>query len=276
MTPKTLVGALQGKLVPKEIQLVNRSYDIIGDIAILDIHSSLIKKEKKIGEALLSMLNHIRVVCKKVGNHKGVFRLQQLKVIAGEKRKDTEYKENNVRLQLNVEKCYFSPRLSTERKRITSLVKKNENILVMFSGVGPYPCVIAKNSSANSILGIEKNKIAFEYSQKNKEINKLDNVEFKKGDVKTVVPKIKKKFDRILMPLPKDAGEFLKVALTKSKKGTIIHFYDFQHETEFDEAKAKVTVACKKAKKQCKILRLVKCGQYSPGKYRVCVDFKIV
>jgi tRNA G37 N-methylase Trm5 len=78
------------------------------------------------------------------------------------------------------------------------------------------------------------------------------------------------------MPLPKTADEFLDDALQVSKKGTIIHFYDFLPETEFDEAVKKIEKACKKRKLKCKILEIVKCGQHAPHIYRVCVDFKIV
>ena len=85
-----------------------------------------------------------------------------------------------------------------------------------------------------------------------------------------------KKFDRILMPLPKSADTFLKCALKVAKKGTIIHFYDFLREEEFQLAHKKIEIACKKAKLKHKILRTVKCGHYSPGTFRVCVDFKIL
>jgi hypothetical protein len=37
--------------------------------------------------------------------------------------------------------------LSTERKRISELVKPGEKVLVMFSGAAPYVCVIAKKTN---------------------------------------------------------------------------------------------------------------------------------
>ncbi len=85
-----------------------------------------------------------------------------------------------------------------------------------------------------------------------------------------------KKYDRIMMPLPKTADDFLDDALRVSKKGTIIHFYDFLAESQFDEAKKKISDACKKRKLKHKILEIVKCGQHAPHIYRVCVDFKIL
>jgi tRNA (guanine37-N1)-methyltransferase len=87
------------------------------------------------------------------------------------------------------------------------------------------------------------------------------------------VPKLKRKFDRILMPLPKGGEKFLGLALKNVKSKGIIHFYTFEHEDEIYKAEEKAGDACKKAGKRCKILKTVKCGQYSPRFYRVCADF---
>ena len=88
--------------------------------------------------------------------------------------------------------------------------------------------------------------------------------------------KINKKFDRILMPLPKSAEDFLDVAISKAKSGTIIHFYDFLHEDEFKIAHEKIDKACKKNKIKYNILKTSKCGQHAPRIYRICVDFEIL
>jgi tRNA (guanine37-N1)-methyltransferase len=82
-------------------------------------------------------------------------------------------------------------------------------------------------------------------------------------------------FDRILMPLPKSAEDFLPVALSAAEKGTIIHFYDFLHESEFKKAEEKVKKACKEAGLKYKKQGFARCGQHSPRTYRVCLDFEI-
>jgi len=94
------------------------SYDMVGDILIVEVPDEFKKNEKKIAEKLLKEHKQIKTVVKKKGIHSGRFRLQKYVVIAGEKRKETEYKENSVRIRLNIEKTYFSSRLSTERLRI--------------------------------------------------------------------------------------------------------------------------------------------------------------
>jgi len=272
----TLKQALSKKLTKKELEKLISSYDIIGSIAIIEIPQGLAKKEKLIAETLLKLHPNIKTVLKKAGAHAGRYRRQKLKVLAGKRTKTAEYKENNARLRLDVEKVYFSPRLSTERKRVFQLVKPKDSVLVMFSGCAPYPVVIAKNTKAKEVYGIELNPIAHKFGVENVKLNKLKNVILVRGDVKKAVPKLKKKFDRILMPLPKDAGDFLGSAFKASKKGTVIHFYDFANLDEFNEKKEKIRNLCKKHNKKCRILKIVKCGSYSPRVFRICIDFKIL
>lgn len=276
LTMTTLREALIKKLTKKELKALITSYDVMGSIAIIEIPDELRKKEKLIAETLLSMHNNVKTVLKKAGIHKGKYRRQKLKVLAGKRTKVAEYKEHNALLRLDVENVYFSPRLSTERKRIFEQVKKGEEVLVMFSGCAPYPVVIAKNTKAKEVYGIELNPLGHKFAVENVKLNKLKNVVVVKGDVRKVIPKLRKKFDRIIMPLPKDAESFLDSAFKASKKGTVIHLYCFTSEDLFGKLKSKIKAICKDFRKKCRIMRIVKCGHYSPRVYRVCVDFKIL
>ena len=169
-----LKEALKGKLTEKQLSLVPSSFDVVGDIMIFaDFPKGLVKKEKLIGNEILKLFKNIKVVCKKTKKYSGRYRLPKLKIIAGEKRKETVYRENNIQLKLNVEKVYFSARLSEERKRIFLQVKNEESVLVMFSGCGIYPITIAKNSKAKEIYGIEMNPIAHKYALENLKLNKI-------------------------------------------------------------------------------------------------------
>jgi tRNA (guanine37-N1)-methyltransferase len=272
----TLKQALWKKLSKKERDHFTTAFDIVGDIIIIEIKKELKKKVKLIGKTLLSMHSNVNVVCMKQGGHIGKFRTQKLKVIAGEKRKETTYIEHGVRLDLDVENCYFSPRLSTERKRIYSQIKKGEKVMVMFSGVGPYPIVISKNTLAKEAYGIEANPIAHKYAEINVKKNKVGNVILFKGDVRKVIPEIKMKFDRIVMPLPKGAEKYLDVALKIAKKGTIMHIYCFEHADKIEEGVKSIEKEFKKAKRRFKLIRTVRCGQQGPRIYRICVDVKVI
>jgi tRNA (guanine37-N1)-methyltransferase len=272
---KSVKEILKKKLRAKELALVPSSFDLVGDILIFADFPDALKKQKLVAESFLDFYKNIKVICKKTKKYSGTFRTPRLKILAGEKRKETIHRENNCAFRLNVETCYFSPRLGHERKRIAQLVKSGEKILVMFSGVAPYPLTIARNSKAKLVCAIEKNPKAHKYAEDNIRLNKVSNVRLFRGDVKSVLPKMKLAFDRVIMPLPKGAETFLEIALPKVKRNGTLHFYDFQGEDDFSEAAQKIFAACKKAKKKCKILGIVKCGQYSPRVFRVCVDVKV-
>ena len=273
---KTLRGILEKKLTKNELDMLKTSFDVVGTIAILEVEKEMEKKEKVLAESLLKINPRIKTVLKKEGGHGGEFRVQRMRFLAGDDTRETIHRENGIQLKINVETVYFSSRLSTERKRIAELVKPNEKVLVMFSGAGPYVCVIAKKTNAKDVVGVEINPEGHRYAVENLLLNKINNARLYLGDVKEIIPKLNEKFDRILMPLPKSAEDFLDTALSASKKGTIVHFYDFLEEKDIPQkAVEKIESACKRNKMKCKILHYVKCGQNAPRNYRVCVDFEV-
>jgi tRNA (guanine37-N1)-methyltransferase len=264
-----LKEAISGKLSKAELDKIKTAFDVVGDIAILEIDEP--KYEKILADAVLAMQKNIKVVVRKEGIHEGEFRVQKYKVIAGEKRTVTVHKENNCSFKLDIQEAYFSPRLATERKRIAELIKKQESVLVMFSGVGPYPIIIAKNTPALEVYGIEKNPKGHEYALINNKLNKT-NVNFICADVRDA--KLKIKFDRIAMPLPRGGEDFLDVAIDYIKDGGVIHFYDFLHENDLADARNKVAKACKRNKVRFRTLNFRRCGQSGPRFFRVVLDFR--
>jgi tRNA G37 N-methylase Trm5 len=184
--------ALRGKLSANERKLLKTAYDIVGAIAILDIQDELKKKEKLIANTLLLTNNNIKTVVKKVGIRGGQLRLQKYEVLAGENTKETVHRESGMNIKLNIEQVYFSVRLATERLRICKQVKQDEHVLIMFSGCAPYCCVLAKNSKAKMVYGIELNKHGHLYGRDNVIQNKLQNVFLMQGDVKKIMPEITK------------------------------------------------------------------------------------
>lgn len=263
-----LKDVLKGKLNSNELKLVPSSFDIVGDIAIFnEIPDELRKKEKLIAEALLKLHKNLKVVCRKTGAYSGKWRTPKMKILAGEKRKETIHVESGVRLKVDPETCYFSGRSVTERLRISRLVKPNESVLVMFSGIGPFCFVIAKHSKAREVYGIEWNPRAHAYALENVKLNKANNVTVLQGDVRKVMPKLNKKFDRIIMPLPTDADSYLDIAVKYLKLHGIIHLYAFVEEKNFKGI-------VKEYKESFKSVKLIKGQAYGPKIYRVCLDLK--
>jgi tRNA (guanine37-N1)-methyltransferase len=274
--PATIDELLKGKLTAKEMKLIPRSLEVVGKIMVIEVPDELKKKEKLIAQAYLKQNHNIETVVKKDQIHSGEFRLRKVKILAGKRTKETIHFENGVKIKLDLEKTYFSARSANERLRIARLIKPKEEVLVMFSGAGPFPLVIAKNSHAKLVYGIEINPLAHQYALTNVSLNHLDSrVAIFNGDVRDLLPKVRKKFDRIAMPLPKTGDQFLGLALKKIKDNGTIHLYDFLSEDEFAVAAKNIREICKKNKKRCRILRKVKCGQFSPSVFRICFDIKV-
>ncbi len=277
-----LKEALKGKLNHKELDMLHRSFDTIGSIAIIDIPNELKKKEKVIASTLLEKHKNLKSAYKKAGKVSGRLRTRKLKWLAGEKSKETEHRESGCRFKLDVETCYFSPRLSNDRLDIAKQVKSGEKVLALFSGVGPYPIVIAKNSRAKEVYAVELNRKASKYAEENVRLNKLKNVHVIQGDVKRIIPKLVKKvgkFDRIVMARPNLKETFLKEAFAAAKDGTVVNYHDFLPEEEIpDSTLKKLEESASKIKNHPNHYRLLRwkyAGDIGPGKYRVRVDFMV-
>lgn len=270
--------ALAKILTKKEMEKLITSFDIIGDIAIIDIPDSLEKKEKEIANAVLAVHKNVKVVAKKTGAMSGEYRVRPLKVIAGENRTETIYREHGVRMKLDVASVYFSVRLSAERKRIAQLVKPGETILALFAGVGPFPLVIAKTHPDSKIIAIELNPDAVKYMRENIKLNKSKNIEAVLGDAREAVLKNYRNFaDRVLMPLPKSADAFLDVAIAGAKDGGIVHFYAFVPEDNpYPEVEKRIEEEARKAGAKVSFLNERIVRPYSPRVVQVAIDFKVM
>ncbi len=275
---KNLKYYLKNVLSAKELAIIPTAFDVVGDIMIFaNFPKGIVKKEKEISKVILANYPQIKVVAKKTKQFSGKFRLPTIRIIGGERRKQTIHRENGVLLELHVEKAYFSPRSGTERMRIAQLVKEGETILVMFSGIGPFVIELAKLTPCKAVYGVEINPIAHHYAEVNVIKNKVGKkVQLFLGDVKKIVPQLGMQFDRILLPLPKGAEEYLPIALSAIRKGGTVHFYDFASESEFGKVKENIELACDKAGKKHKLIGVFPCGQYSPGHFRVCADFVVL
>ncbi len=267
---------LEERLSDQELELLVGAYDIVGDIAIIIIPEELEARERLIAEAILSSNRKIHVVAKRAGQYGGEYRTIPLQILAGENRKETEVKEFGIRLLVNPETVYYSVRSGNERKRIASLVEPGETVLVLFSGVAPFPLIISKYSKAKSIVGIEKNPEAYAYGIQNLCRNKKQkNIYLHLGDVREVLPTLAITYDRVVMPLPTRAEEFLSCALPVLKAGGILHFYDMQRPEYFPQSIEKIVSASAALNRTVISSTITKCGHCAPKIFRICIDAKI-
>jgi tRNA (guanine37-N1)-methyltransferase len=260
------------------------NYDIIGDIAIIKFRDETLKEKKLIAEKFLSEHRNIKTVLEKAEKVSGRLRTIKTKFLAGIDKKETLYHENNSRFKLNVDSCYFSPRLAAERLEIARLIAneikkrklKEAKILVMFSGVAPFSIVIAKNNPKVFIDSIELGKECCRYAKQNVILNKVENrVKIIQGDVKRIIKKIKEKYDIIVMPRPNLKETFFSEALGVSKKNSLIIYYGFCSESKKEEMIEELLKIAKKSKKKIKILNVKEAGDIAPYEHRYRVEILV-
>jgi len=147
----------------------------------------------------------------------------------------------------------------------------------LFGGVAPYAIVIAKLSGAKRVVSVELGRECNKYAEINIKRNKLkDRIELIQGDVRVVLPKLKEKFDRIIMARPNLKDSFLDVAFPRIKKGGIMHYYGFYEEDKLNELRELIEREAKRAKKKIKIISLKKAGDIGAYKYRYRLDLKVL
>ena len=209
--------------------------DIIGDIAVVKYDPS--RDMGRIGERILDMLKNVGAVYGQEGGIEGEFRLRKLRHLAGAERTVTLHRENGCQFRVDVEKCYFSPRLSTERLRIAGMARAGEHILNMFAGVGAYSITIAKKKDVH-VESCELNRTAYEFHLENNRLNKVvAKVHTLNDDAANLPSILKEKFDRILMPHPSNANKFLGAAFALAREGAVIHYYRHLSAGNLAEAK---------------------------------------
>ncbi len=214
----------------KEIAVVPSTYDIVGDIAIFRLSDRC--KAQSVAEVIMRVHKNLKTVLAQTGAVTGDFRLRSLSCVAGENRTVTVHKESGCLFSVDVEKCYFSPRLSHERLRISNLVEEGETVINMFAGVGCFSVLIAKNVASARVFSIDINPEAIRFLKENVRRNRVyGKVIPLLGDSETIIKSYLCHIaDRVLMPLPEKAFAFLPTALLALKRsGGWVHYYGINH-----------------------------------------------
>ncbi len=266
---KNFMDYLDDKISENEIEEIRKSFDVIGDIVILEIPPELEDKKKIIGEAVLNFTKRKSVYYKK-SKVQGVTRTRQLEYLAGVDNLETIHKEFGIRFKLNPSTVYFSPRLATERSRIVNEVQDNETIIDFFAGIGSFPISIAHVKNA-LIYSVDINPEAFKYVNENIRLNRLvGKVIPIEGDVREVIKELPLA-DRILMNLPGTAKDFLDIAVNHLKPGGILNYYEFSsdYESVLDRVE---TIA---SPRKTEVLDIRKVKSQSPGVWHIGLSIKI-
>ncbi|MFX0104034.1 MAG: class I SAM-dependent methyltransferase family protein [Candidatus Hodarchaeota archaeon] len=290
---RTLQEVLVGKISDKYLDLIPKSYDIIGDIAVIefDKFNELNDKKasdykEKVAEGIIDINKNVKTVYEKKSQIKGKYRLRELAHLYGKDKYETIHKENDCFFKLDIKNTFFSPRLVFERQRISSSkIEQNEIIIDMFSGVGTFAIQIAKKNKVK-VYAFDVNPNAYRYLKENIKLNKII------GDVIPHNINIKELFelpnqlgqllfhkaDRVIMNLPENSIKFVDVACFLMKKsGGILHFYQFSEKPNPIEKTLK-SIELNLANINWEIENIINSKivkHYSPRSELVVVDLKI-
>jgi tRNA (guanine37-N1)-methyltransferase len=233
--PRNLQETVRGHVPDDLISKLPRSFDIIGDIAVLELPQGMEHFSSAIGNGILKVNPHIRLVLGKSGDIAGTFRTRKFEVIAGVGDTRTIHREFSCRYHIDVATVYFNPRISHERMRIAQEVKQGEWVVDMFAGVGPYSILIAKQQPQSKIYSVDINPAAIKYLKENALTNGVaDRVIPMLGDARRLAGKELQGFaNRVIMNLPSEARNYLDAAtqILKDEGGTI-HYYTFTRRGE--------------------------------------------
>lgn len=267
---KSYKDAVEG--VPKELlPLLPTSFDVVGDVALVKLVDELLDHRKRIGEAMLRATPSVRLVALDRGVQ-GAMRVRDLEVLAGKGELVTMHREHGLRFEVDLSKCYFSPRLSTERQRVASAVRDGERVLDMFAGVGPFSILIARTRKVAKVWAVDINPVAVEYIMRNIKLNKVENVEPVCSDAKDYVKGLGP-VDRIIMNLPHTGFDYLSLAISACANDATIHFYEITDAPE-DRIKA-IEGLARTIGRSAKVMEHREVRTYSPTESQWAFDIKV-
>ena len=268
--------ALEGVLDADELQMAVSAFDQMGDIAVIRIPESLYDRRHEIGEALLSSIKVVRGVFCQVSDVSGEYRTRILERIAGEGGTVTEYRENGCRFVIDVERVFFTPRLSTERARVAGLVEPGDIVLNMFGGAGPYSIQAARRTRC-TVYSIDANPEATALCARNAGLNRLaGEVVAITGDAMGSRALVPCECNRTIMPLPERSAEFAAAAVRATKDGGTIHYYSHIHADRKQDAaglagvEAVGAIPCSSEVLRTRLVRAV-----GPRYYQTVADVRI-
>jgi len=278
---KRLGKTLADSLSREEAKGICRAFDVIGDIAITKLPSHSKIDVRQLAEAIMKRHKNIKALFVQEKGVHGDFRLRGLKHVAGENRTCTLYKESGCSFLVDLEKCYFSPRLSGERLRVAQQVQPGETVVNMFAGVGCFSIIIAKRGPVK-VYSIDINPSAIGFMNENIRLNMLyGKVISFLGDSKEVVENhLQHSANRVLLPLPEKALQYLPAAISAlTFSGGWIHYYGFEHarkgENPVEKGKLKVgkTLDNLKIVHEFAFSRVVR--TVGPNWYQLVLDIRI-
>jgi len=278
--PRTLEEALADRTPSDLLSKLPRSFDVVGDIAILELGSELAAFETGIAEAIMKVHPNVHAVFAKSGEVSGPERVRPLRHVAGENRTWTIHREQGCLFKVDLSKVFFSPRLSTEHQRVALLVDKGERVVDMFAGAGPFSILIAKRVSDVRVEAIDANPHAIELVRENARANKVDSKVYAHlGDARNIVQeKLAQTASRVIMNHPSASKDFIRDGCDALQpSGGIIHYYTFAGENWEEDSRREIESGVEPSGYVMeRVLGIHRVREVAPVKWQVSVDLRVV
>ncbi|MEM4782091.1 MAG: class I SAM-dependent methyltransferase family protein [Halalkalicoccus sp.] len=264
------VPARETQTTPADLLGFRPSYERLGDVAILDEDDP--ERAREIARAIVDSDLPVETVLNKASKVKGETRVRDWELLEGEST-ETVHREYGFEYALDLAAVYFSPRLATERHRVTEQVREGERVFDMFAGVGPF--AIPAAARGGQAVGVDINERAIEYLRENARRNGVsERVTAICGDVREVEPEYEDWASRIVMNLPHSACEFLDAAMAIASEECVLHYYDIAHEEDpFGPGERAIREAAGDCEVSLETRRVVR--SYAPHELNVCLDVRL-
>ncbi|MFW9955077.1 MAG: class I SAM-dependent methyltransferase family protein [Candidatus Thorarchaeota archaeon] len=273
--PKSLREALESNLNEEQLELLPRAYDLIGDIAVLEIPDEISEYRTKIADAFLEIHPNFTTVLGKMGAISGTLRTREYELLAGVDKTATIHTEYGCRISVDISKAYFSPRLLEEHNRVAKQVVEGETVVDMFTGVGPFALHIARRINAK-VIAVDINPTAIDLLKQSIKMNKLQ------GSITPIVSHIQEyastapagSIDRVIMNHPSGACDFIHTACHLLRKDGTMHYYDFMGGEDPEQSlSGKLSLLVKEAGRTVsEILLIRRVRDSAPYEYHMVID----
>lgn len=269
-TPFSMIARSLDIPAPAKERLPRR-WELIGDVLVLKLDSSLREYDGDVAEAYACVLG-AKTVLEDVGGISGEHREPNLRLILGNDT-TTVHKENGVLFKLDVMKVMFSSGNIHERVRMARICRPGETVVDMFAGIGYFSIPIAVHSEPGKVYACEINPTAYGYLEENIRLNRVIGVEPLLGDCLDVAPE--GVADRVVMGHLWGKEYLGKAARVVGEKG-FIHYHEACHKDELPRGPLE-TVRRGVEKENRRMIRatLRKIKSYSPNVDHIVVDAEI-
>jgi tRNA (guanine37-N1)-methyltransferase len=269
------------------------AFETIGHIAHLNLREEHEAYKSLIGEIVLDKHRpQIRTVVNKTHSIETVYRCFPMELLAGDMDLVATVKENSCIFKLDFGKVYWNSRLYSEHERLVSLFfKKNEIIVDMFAGVGPFAIPAAKLKGAQ-VYANDLNPHSYTYLCENAKLNKIHHGRLKAYnlDARIFVNNLVKEenvrhIDHIVMNLPSTSLEFLDI-IERLRENLLeplplIHCHHFIKDSKGKTLDEHRSISLQQIRQRIPEISDASCVCYhhirdvSPSKEMYCISFRL-